>query len=249
MTSTAPGLCMVLRYTCKTNAHTHEIWMNLLQKLSNSTSSILTLKQIFYTYLSFQFISHPLQNCLSDSKPDPKVPLVPDHSSLEHPLFSWEYVLRNVRLLNQSIGDDIAKFENGRNNPWPLINKWENIPQSLTEVESTHTGRKKKKPTEPREYIRTSKGAGEWSVGNITRKTWSWHTDNSISDQMQLLLLLLCLGLTLVCVHAEEARSMWRNFNIEKVRSVNCMYDQNVLWGNVLAKWVLWGNGYSATIY
>ena len=97
--------------------------MNLLQKLSNSTSSILTLKQIFYAYLSFQFISHPLQNCLSDSKPDPKVPLVPDHSSLEHPLFSWEYVLRNVRLLNQSIGDDIAKFENGRNNSWPLINK------------------------------------------------------------------------------------------------------------------------------
>lgn len=183
MTSTAPDLCMVLRYTCKTNAHTHEIWMNLLQKLSNSTSSILTLKQIFYTYLSFQFISHPLQNCLSDSKPDPKVPLVPDHSSLEHPLFSWEYVLRNVRLLNQSIGDDIAKFENGRNNPWPLINKWENIPQSLTEVESTHTGRKKKKPTEPREYIRTSKGAGEWSVATITRKTWSWQTDNPIPYQ------------------------------------------------------------------
>ena len=33
--------------------------------------------------------------------------------------------------------------------------------------------KKKKKPTEPREYIRTSKGAREWSVGNITRKTWS----------------------------------------------------------------------------
>ena len=30
-----------------------------------------------------------------------------------------------------------------------------------------------KKPTEPREYIRTSKGAGEWSVATITRKTWS----------------------------------------------------------------------------
>ena len=160
MTSTAPDLCMVLRYTCKTNAHTHEIWMNLFQKLSNSTSSILTLKQIFYTYLSFQFISHPLQNCLSDSKPDPKVPLVPDHSSLEHPLFSWEYVLRNVRLLNQSIGDDIAKFENGRNNPWPLINKWENIPQSLTEVESTHTGRKKKTYWTQRVYKDKQRGWG-----------------------------------------------------------------------------------------
>lgn len=32
---------------------------------------------------------------------------------------------------------------------------------------------KKKKPAEPREYIRTSKGAGEWSVATITRKTWS----------------------------------------------------------------------------
>ena len=119
--------------------------MNLLQKLGNSSSSILILKQRFYAYLSFQFSLYSLQNWLSDSKPDPKVPLVPDHSSLEHPLFSWEYVLRNVRLLNQSIGDDIAKFENGRNNPWPLINKWENIPQSLTEVEETHTGRGKKK--------------------------------------------------------------------------------------------------------
>lgn len=33
--------------------------------------------------------------------------------------------------------------------------------------------RKKKKTNEPREYIRTSKGAGEWSVATITRKTWS----------------------------------------------------------------------------
>lgn len=136
--------------------------MNLLQKLSHSTSSILTLKQIFYTYLSFQFISHPLQNCLSDSKPDPKVPLVPDHSSLEHPLFSWEYVLRNVRLLNQSIGDDIAKFENGRNNPWPLINKWENIPQSLTEVELTHTGRKKKKKPHWTQRVYKDKQGSWW---------------------------------------------------------------------------------------
>ena len=194
MTSTAPDLCMVLRYTCKTNAHTHEIWMNLLQKLSNSTSSILTLKQIFYAYLSFQFSLYSLQNWLSDSKPDPKLHLVPVGSSLEHPLFYWEYVLRNVRLLNQSIGDDIAKFENGRNNPWPLINKWENIPQSLTEVEETHTGRgkkktkqttrtTKKKPAETREYIRTSKGAGEWSVARITRKMWSWQTDNPIPYQ------------------------------------------------------------------
>ena len=31
----------------------------------------------------------------------------------------------------------------------------------------------KKNPAEPREYIRTSKGAGEWSVATITRKTWS----------------------------------------------------------------------------
>ncbi|XP_021044816.1 major urinary protein 3-like [Mus pahari] len=30
-------------------------------------------------------------------------------------------------------------------------------------------------------------------------------------------LLLLCLGLTLVCVHAEEASSMSRNFNVEKI--------------------------------
>ena len=88
--------------------------MNLLQKLSNSTSSILTLKQRFYAYLSFQFSLYSLQNWLSDSKPDPKVPLVPDHSSLEHPLFSWEYVLRNIRLLNQSIGYEIAKFAKGK---------------------------------------------------------------------------------------------------------------------------------------
>ena len=156
--------------------------MNLLQKLGNSSSSILILKQRFYAYLSFQFSLYSLQNWLSDSKPDRKLHLVPVGSSLEHPLFYWEYVLRNVRLLNQSIGDDIAKFENGRNNPWPLINKWENIPQSLTEVEQTHT-RRKKKSTEPREYIRTSKGAGEWSVATITRKTWSWQTDNPIPYQ------------------------------------------------------------------
>ncbi|XP_021044817.1 major urinary protein 20-like [Mus pahari] len=31
------------------------------------------------------------------------------------------------------------------------------------------------------------------------------------------LLLLLCLGLTLVCVRAEEASSMSRNFNVEKI--------------------------------
>ena len=31
------------------------------------------------------------------------------------------------------------------------------------------------------------------------------------------MLLLLCLGLTLVCVHAEEASSMERNFNVEKI--------------------------------
>ncbi|EDL02195.1 major urinary protein (Mup)-like precursor [Mus musculus] len=30
-------------------------------------------------------------------------------------------------------------------------------------------------------------------------------------------LLLLCLGLILVCVHAEEASSMGRNFNVEKI--------------------------------
>ncbi|XP_021044805.1 major urinary protein 3-like [Mus pahari] len=30
-------------------------------------------------------------------------------------------------------------------------------------------------------------------------------------------LLLLCLGLTLVCVHAEEASSMSRNFNVQKI--------------------------------
>ena len=114
LTSAAPGLDMVLRYTCKTNAHTHEIWMNLLQKLSNSTSSILTLKQIFYAYLSFQFSLYSLQNWLSDSKPDPKLHLVPVGSSLEHPLFYWEYVLRNIRLLNQSIGYEIAKFAKGK---------------------------------------------------------------------------------------------------------------------------------------
>lgn len=34
---------------------------------------------------------------------------------------------------------------------------------------------------------------------------------------MKLPLLLLCLGLTLVCDHAEEASSMRRNFNVEKI--------------------------------
>ncbi|XP_021015472.1 major urinary protein 20 [Mus caroli] len=34
---------------------------------------------------------------------------------------------------------------------------------------------------------------------------------------MKLLLLLLCLGLTLVCVHAEEASPMGRNFTVEKI--------------------------------
>lgn len=35
--------------------------------------------------------------------------------------------------------------------------------------------------------------------------------------KMKMLLLLLCLGLTLVCVHAEEASSTGRNFNVEKI--------------------------------
>ena len=35
------------------------------------------------------------------------------------------------------------------------------------------------------------------------------------------LLLLLCLELTLVCIHAEESSSMERNFNVEQVGSVN----------------------------
>jgi len=88
--------------------------MNLLQKLGNSSSSILILKQRFYAYLSFQFSLYSLQNWLSDSKPDGKLHLVPVGSSLEHPLFYWEYVLRNIRLLNQSIGYEIAKFAKGK---------------------------------------------------------------------------------------------------------------------------------------
>ena len=88
--------------------------MNLLQKLGNSSSSILILKQRFYAYLSFQFSLYSLQNWLSDSKPDRKLHLVPVGSSLEHPLFYWEYVLRNIRLLNQSIGYEIAKFAKGK---------------------------------------------------------------------------------------------------------------------------------------
>jgi hypothetical protein len=87
--------------------------MNLLQKLSNSSSPILILKQRFCAYLTFQFSLYSLQNWLSDSKPDPKLHLVPVGSSLELP-FSWDYVLRNVRLLNQSIGDEIAKFAKGK---------------------------------------------------------------------------------------------------------------------------------------
>jgi hypothetical protein len=45
------------------------------------------------------------------------------------------------------------------------------------EVEETNMRREKQKTkqntSEPREYIRTSKGSGEWSVGTITRKMWS----------------------------------------------------------------------------
>jgi hypothetical protein len=37
---------------------------------------------------------------------------------------------------------------------------------------------------------------------------------------MKLLLLLLCLGLTIVCIQAEEYSSMGRNFNVEQVGSV-----------------------------
>eukprot|EP00072_Mus_musculus_P073745 XP_017175508.1 PREDICTED: major urinary protein 5 isoform X1 [Mus musculus] len=39
------------------------------------------------------------------------------------------------------------------------------------------------------------------------------HTNWSIPNSQ----LLLCLGLTLVCVHAEEASSTGRNFNVEKI--------------------------------
>ena len=35
--------------------------------------------------------------------------------------------------------------------------------------------------------------------------------------KMKLLLLLLCLGLTIVCIQAEEYSSMGRNFNVEQI--------------------------------
>lgn len=124
----APGTrhAVAHRHTCKTNIHKHKI--KTFSKMTNASTSTLHLnlraKSLYTLGLSVRSIPPPQLAFWFQARLK-----VPSGSRLQMAAlyFSWEYVLRNLRLLNQSIGDETAKFEKGRSNPWPHINKRENI--------------------------------------------------------------------------------------------------------------------------
>lgn len=78
----------------------------------------------------------------------------------------------------------------------------------------------KKKTLEPRESIKTSKVL-EVECGHHQQRDCPDREAILFPTNMKLLLLLLCLGLTLVCGHAEEASSVRGNLDVDKVGSAN----------------------------
>lgn len=79
--------------------------------------------------------------------------------------------------------------------------------------------KRKKKTLEPRESIKTSKVL-EVECGHHQQRDCPDREAILFPTNMKLLLL-LCLGLTLVCGHAEEASSVRGNLDVDKVGSAN----------------------------
>lgn len=101
-----------------------------------------------------------------------------------------------------------------------------------------HEGRRpiwegKKKAFEPREHRKMSKVL-EVECGHHQQRDCPDREAILFPTNMKLLLLLLCLGLTLVCGHAEEASFERGNLDVDKVGSVNSNFWLRECFGELL---------------